>query len=186
MTSVGALICGRLALRLPEATTASICRAPPSGQSPRPAARTARARSRGSSSGKPPFRNARHVLMFASTYSSALRGGGARKTANTSGAGRRQRWIAGRRHDRSERPHPLGPMDRQFLRDHAAHRSAHDMGSSDPEEIEQADRVGRHVPEQIGRRERLAGSAFEQRLGEVGRQAHRSCSTCRCRDCRNG
>ena len=59
-------------------------------------------------------------------------------------------------------------MDRDLLRDHAAHRRADDMGARDAERVHQPDRVGRHVLEQIRRGDPLALLAFGDRRAGVG------------------
>ena len=53
-------------------------------------------------------------------------------------------------HDRNEALHPLGMVDRDQLRDHAAHRGADDMGALRPERIDKSDRVIGHVVERVG------------------------------------
>ncbi len=57
-----------------------------------------------------------------------------------------------------------------FLRDHAAHRRADDMGARDAERVHQPDRVGGHVLEQIGRGNAVALLALgDRRAGFGGR-----------------
>src|SRR5216684_1406479 len=64
---------------------------------------------------------------------------------------RRDFWIARRRHDGSERAHPLRKRNRQFLGDHPAHRRPHQMCRLDAEHVHQADDILRHVEQLVGR-----------------------------------
>lgn len=49
--------------------------------------------------------------------------------------------VAGVRHDRRQRQHPLWVCDRHPLRDHAAHRRAHHMGLRPAERVQHRDRI---------------------------------------------
>ena len=69
--------------------------------------------------------------------------------------------VARRRHDRAQREHPLGVLDRRRLGDHPAHRGADEVGGLELEVVEQPDRVGRHVAQPVGR----AATAEEHRPG---------------------
>ena len=103
-------------------------------------------------------------------------------------AGRRRIFrIAGRRHDRGQRPHPLGERDRHFLRDHATHRCADQMCRLDAERIHQADHVERHVVELVGGLDRdLQETQLEQFERRQALAAASAWWTCRCRGCRTG
>jgi hypothetical protein len=50
-------------------------------------------------------------------------------------------------------------LDRDRLGDHPSHRGTDDVGAVQPERVEQADGVRRHVGKRVGRRGRIAGSA---------------------------
>ncbi len=58
---------------------------------------------------------------------------------------------AGGRHDRGERPDPLRAVHRERLRDHAAHRDAHDVCGVVAEVVEDRDAVVGHVGEVVRR-----------------------------------
>ena len=60
-------------------------------------------------------------------------------------------------------------VDRNELRDHAAHRGADDMGALDPERVEKPGRVGGHVVQRIGRERRAAGFSRDHHGGKVWR-----------------
>ena len=81
---------------------------------------------------------------------------------------RRLAWLADRGragggHQRSQRAHPFGALDRQRLGDEAAERGADQVCGIDPEPVEQPGGVGGHVGEQVGRVVELAGVGGPQR-----------------------
>ena len=187
MTSVGALTDRSRSLRLPEARMARSCRPTPAGLRPRSKVRSARERSSASSSGKaadaqhlPGLREAREIFLLGGRRRRHQHGGGF--------AGRRRHFgIAGRRHDRGQRAHPLRKRDRDFLGDHAAHRRADQMRRLDAERVHQPDRVLGHVAQLVGRRDRdFQEAQLEQFDRASGACRRRAGWTCRCRGCRSG
>ncbi len=55
---------------------------------------------------------------------------------------------------------PLGPSERQFLRDHATHRHAEHVGALDRQPVEQGDGVAGQLPRGVGAgRDRRAAAA---------------------------
>ena len=116
----------------------------------------ARARSRFSSSGKPGPRKTRQASTLASTYSSGVVGGGAMKTFIASGLG------GGRRGSPVVDMIEVSELTRagQRIAISCAIMPPIDAPTTcalrDPEHVHQADRVARHVLEQIGRGD-LAG-----------------------------
>ncbi len=109
-------------------------------------------------------------------------------TASASGVGWPSVGIAGARHDRGEREHPLRALDRHGLGDHPAHRRADDVGPVDAEVVEQADGVVGHVRQRVGH-------LGQRRRHDSGRRPHepratatarRGWSTARRRGCRSG
>ena len=72
------------------------------------------------------------------------------------------------RHDRAQRPGPVGMSDRHLLGDHPAHRGAHDVRRVDPEGVEHADGIVRHVGERVGRFDRLACHGCAEQGHHVG------------------
>ena len=75
-------------------------------------------------------------------------------------------WVAGRRHDRRKRQHPIRMSCGQHLRDHAAHRSADDMRTRHADRTQQGGRIVGHVVERIGRPHRQP----QQRARDCSRQ----------------
>ena len=63
--------------------------------------------------------------------------------------GARQRRIARRREDRDQRTRLGRMIERHQLRDHAAHRAAHDMRAFDAEFVEKPGRVCRQIVERV-------------------------------------
>ena len=103
-------------------------------------------------------------------------------------AGRRRHFrIARRGHDRGQRTHPLRKRDRDFLRDHAAHRGADQMRRLDAERIHQPDRVFGHVAQFIGGLDRDFQEAQLEQFDRPQAACRRSAwSICRYRGCRSG
>ena len=151
------------------------CRTTPAGLSPRSKFRSPFRDPVASSTGKLPPRKTRHVFSNRSRYSCRDLAAGAIKTAIAS-VWLRQAGIAGRRHDRGQRTHALGIADGDFLRDHAAHRGADDMGGGNAERIHQARRRRRPCRSKLVRRgDRHAQKAqfedFAKRRGPAARHA---------------
>ena len=126
------------------------CRPTPAGFKPRSKVRSARARSSASSSGKLPARRIFQVCAWRAKYSSLLAGGGAISTAVASRVGGGTFGLPVVDMIEVSATHPLGERDRDFLRDHAAHRGADQMRRFDAEHIHQADHVERHVVDLVG------------------------------------
>lgn len=85
------------------------------------------------------------------------------------GLGWRHGRIAGRRHDRRQGRDARRMLARQDLRDHAAHRPSHDMGTPDGQHVQKGERVVRHVVERIGDLDTLSGHETRHELPEIDR-----------------
>ena len=117
-----------------------------------------------SSSGKLPTRRIFQVCLKRAMYSSRVFGGGRSSSAIASRVGCGNFGLpVDDMTEVSERTRS-GYDERHFLRDHAAHRGADQMGRPDAEAVQQADHVVGHVAELVGRRRpgcrRSAVSAF--------------------------
>ena len=112
---------------------------------------------------------------------------GCNSAARTSGTDSVERRLAGGRHDRGQRPHPVGMLDRHRLDDHPAERRADDVGPFDAEVVEHARRRRRPCRQPVrdlGHRPVAGPRRHHRRRGRRGRR--RAWSTDRSRGCRSG
>ena len=88
-------------------------------------------------------------------------------SAHSASSSRRHAWCWHAVHASDERPHPIGVHHADDLRDHAAHRRAHDVRALDALGVEHRERVRGHLEEVVraGRRVGVTGAAV------VGRDA---------------
>ena len=114
-------------------------------------------------------------------------GAGVSRTGSIVGRGLADIGVAGRRHDRRERGHPIGRGDGDGLGDHPAHRRADDVGPLDAQCVEQAEPVGGHVVEQVRRAGRVpAHGGHDHRRRRRRRRRPAPWWTARRRGCRSG